>query len=100
MVNLQNIKNINKKGDKRDWTIFIMLVLGILMAWRYQVETQVCRDTLTKIPMIACEYCDSIRDAAIKNQELFKFNGTHFKEILDNVIITEETNTQTSPSGK
>jgi len=100
MVNLQNVKNINKKGDGRDWIIFIMLVLGILMAWRYQVETRICRETLIKIPQIACEYCDSVRNAAIKNQELFRFNETDFKEILSNVIITEETNTQTSPSGK
>lgn len=43
-VGLHNVKNLFTWGDFKDWIIFFMIVMLLLMAYLYKAETQICRE--------------------------------------------------------
>ena len=56
-LNKQNLKRlIFAKPTIQDWMMFFIIIMVLLMAWRYNVETAVCHETLTHIDEICTEY--------------------------------------------
>lgn len=46
-INKQNLKRLVLAKPKiEDWIILIMLIMTLLLAWRYNVETKQCRQIL------------------------------------------------------
>lgn len=61
---LHNIKNLwGRWPNLYEWVILIILLLMMFIAYSYNNETAMCRDTLQRIPDIACKICSHITSA-------------------------------------
>lgn len=56
---LHNWRNLFRKPNLLEWTILFMLVMSLFIAWAYQQDTHLCRDTLSDLSMIACNICSA-----------------------------------------
>ena len=54
---LHNWKNLFKKPTFNDWFTLFIIIMIVFMAWAYQHDTQVCRDSVAIIQDNACKLC-------------------------------------------
>ena len=56
-MNKQNLKRLFfSKPSLQDGIVLFLIIMTLLLAWRYQVETQECRNTIENIEEICREY--------------------------------------------
>lgn len=53
---LSNFKNLFRKPSWNEWFILIILILVMVGAYFYYIDTQTCRDTLNNLPAICSQY--------------------------------------------
>ena len=55
---LKNWKNLFRKPTLMEWTLLLVIVLGLFGAWAYLSDTENCRETLENLPREVCEACE------------------------------------------
>ncbi len=81
---LKNWKNLFRKPTLQEWTILIMLILGLFMGWAYQRDVKVCQEFVSEIENNACAFCSNFGTQDRVNEEPPQYN-------FSGIIINEET---------
>jgi len=55
---LKNWKNLFRKPTLMEWTLLILIIIGLLGALAYDSDTKNCRETLENLPREVCEACE------------------------------------------
>src|SRR3990167_3860271 len=82
---LHNWKNLFRKPTLLEWTILIMLLMGLFMGWAYSYDVKQCRQVIQDLPFLACEYCQSellrnrYNENIIKNYSNLNLSNYQFK---------------------
>lgn len=64
---LHNWRNLFRKPNGYEWTIFVMLLLAMLLSYTYNKETAQCRTALQDIPKTACQICSIQTERAVSS---------------------------------
>lgn len=80
---LKNWKNLFRKPTLYEWTILIMLILGLFMGWAYQRDISECRAFLDDVETYACLYCGNF-------QETMNLTPISPTKIIANVTFNED----------
>lgn len=74
-MNKQNLKKlIFSKPTMQDWILLFVIVMVLLIAWRYNAETEQCRYVVSHI----YDYCDGTLKANQPFGNSTGFNATNF----------------------
>ena len=67
----QNLKRlVFSKPTIQDWMMLAIILLVLMMAWRYGVETKQCYETLNNIDNVCLDLWESNQKVEQMNQEL------------------------------
>lgn len=66
----QNLKRlVFSKPTSQDWIMLFIIFMVLLLAWRYNVETQMARDTLANLDLVCLDYLDVPTQTSAGNLE-------------------------------
>lgn len=74
---LQNWRNLFRKPNMLEWTIFFMLVMGLFIAWAYHNDISQCQEVINQINEDPCYYCILLKPKMNINSSLI----SSFKEV-------------------
>ena len=77
---IHNWNHLFRRPTLLEWTILAMLVMSLFIAWAYQADTKMCRETIENLPDIACSYCQSMTHTSESNYSGLNFSLNIIKE--------------------
>jgi len=55
----KNWRNLFRMPNMYEWTILLMIILSIFMAWAYTNDIAQCKETLNNLDVVCVSYCGS-----------------------------------------
>ena len=83
---LKNWKNLFRKPTLMERTLSLVIILMLLGAWAWHIDTEKCRDTLKNLPREVCEACREFQT----NKDAYETDGGFDFGTL-NVTFVDET---------
>lgn len=90
-ITKQNLKRLFfSKPTPQDLIMLTVMVLVMAIAWRYNIETAMCRDVIDNIESTCIQYCAGNKLMADLNQEVKEdYQGSI--DIMKNFTLKNET---------
>jgi hypothetical protein len=76
--------NLFGKPTNLEWTILVMLLLGLFMGWAYSHDVEECKRVIKNLPEIACQVCSSTIENSTQPQGLILKEETNLEIFGDN----------------
>lgn len=77
---LHNWKNLFKKPTLMEWTILVMIIMSLFIAWAYTQDVQACSEWIPKIQTQACSICNDQLNAGTEKYIELNLTNLKFKE--------------------